>query len=77
MAKLYATNGAVDEMLHQLAVASESGMDLKKELRKDEVLAKYLTDPRVVVLIQNAEALHNGHTAPVNNTAQNTPADRL
>jgi tetratricopeptide (TPR) repeat protein len=76
MAKLYATNGAVDQMLHSLAVASEAGMDLKKELRKDEVLAKYLTDPRVVVLIQNAEIMRTGRPVP-STTAENNPVKPL
>lgn len=64
MAKLYAENGLEEQMLHSLAMAGEAGMDLQKELRKDPVLGKYLTDPRVVILIQNAEAIRTGRPAP-------------
>ncbi|HEX3571612.1 MAG TPA: tetratricopeptide repeat protein [Acidobacteriaceae bacterium] len=65
MAKLYAQNGLQEQMLHSLAVASEAGMDLARELRKDPVLAKYQNDPRVLVLIQNAQVIRTGRPAPV------------
>jgi tetratricopeptide (TPR) repeat protein len=65
MAKLYAQNGLIEEMIHSLAKASEAGMDLGRELRKDAILGKYQTDPRVLVLIQNAEAMRTGHPTPV------------
>ena len=57
MAKLYARNDQEDEMLHSLAVASESGMDVQREMRHDPVLAKFELDPRVLVLVHNAQAL--------------------
>jgi tetratricopeptide (TPR) repeat protein len=57
MAKLYARNNQEDEMLHSLAVASESGMDVQREMRHDPVLAKFELDPRVLVLVHNAQAL--------------------
>jgi tetratricopeptide (TPR) repeat protein len=72
MAKLYAQSGAEDQVLHSLAVASESGIDLQKELRKDPVLGKYLTDPRVMVLIQNAQIMRTGRPAPLGDAAQNS-----
>lgn len=65
MAKLYAENGLEEQMLHSLAMASEAGMDISRELRKDPVLGKYQTDPRVLVLIQNAEAMRTGRPTPV------------
>jgi len=73
MAKLYAQNGIEDQMLHSLAMASEAGMDLNRELRKDPILGKYLTDPRVLVIIQNAELLRAGHSAEMNTTARSVP----
>jgi tetratricopeptide (TPR) repeat protein len=57
MAKLYARNGLEDQMIHSLAMASEAGMDVQREMLRDEVLAKYEGDPRVLVLVHNAEAL--------------------
>jgi len=73
MAKLYAQNGLEEEMLHSLARAGESGMDLSRELRKDAVLGKYLTDPRVLVIIQNAELLRGGHPATLNAASNAAP----
>jgi len=57
MAKLYARNGLEEEMLHSLGMASEAGMDVQREMRRDTVLAKFEMDPRVVVLVHNAQAL--------------------
>jgi tetratricopeptide (TPR) repeat protein len=57
MAKLYAQGGQEEQMLHSLAMASEGGMDVQREMRKDSVLAKYELDPRVAVLVHNAQAL--------------------
>jgi tetratricopeptide (TPR) repeat protein len=57
MAKLYAQGGQEEQMLHSLAMASEAGMDVQREMQKDAVLAKYELDPRVVVLVHNAQAL--------------------
>ena len=57
MAKMYARNGLEEEMLHSLAMASEAGMDIQREMRKDQVLAKLADDPRIVTLVHNAAAL--------------------
>ncbi|HEX6494769.1 MAG TPA: tetratricopeptide repeat protein [Acidobacteriaceae bacterium] len=77
MAKLYAENGLEEQMLHSLAMAGEAGMDLQKEMRKDAVLSKYLTDKRVVILIQNAEAIRTGHPASLATASESTPAKPL
>jgi len=69
MAKLYAQQGLEEQMLHSLAMAGEAGMDLNRELRKDAVLGKYLTDPRVVILIQNAELIRKGRAGAIGTTA--------
>jgi len=63
MAKLYARNGLEDEMLHSLAMASEAGMDVQHEMRRDPALAPFELDPRVVVLVHNAEALRASRAA--------------
>jgi tetratricopeptide (TPR) repeat protein len=57
MAKLYARNGLEEPMLHALAVASEAGMDVQREMRQDADLARFEMDSRVVVLVHNAQAL--------------------
>ena len=63
MAKLYARNGMQDEMLHSLAMASEAGMDVQREMRRDPILAQFELDPRVVVLVHNAQALRTSRAA--------------
>jgi Flp pilus assembly protein TadD len=65
MAKLYAQNGLEGEMLHSLAMASEAGMDIQHEMRKDPVLAKFEMDPRVLVVVHNAQALRASRSAAV------------
>ena len=63
MAKLYARNGLEEPMLHSLAMASEAGMDVQREMRRDAVLARFEMDPRVVVLVHNAQALRASRAA--------------
>jgi tetratricopeptide (TPR) repeat protein len=57
MAKIYARSGAEGLMLHSLAMSSEAGFDVRHEMRRDAVLSRYASDPRVIVLVHNAEAL--------------------
>jgi len=71
MAKMYARNGMQDQMLHSLAMAAEAGMDVQREMRKDEVMAQFENDPRVVVLVHNAQTLRNGRASTV--SASSTP----
>jgi tetratricopeptide (TPR) repeat protein len=73
MAKMYARNGMQEEMLHSLAMAAEAGMDVQHEMLKDPDLGKFDTDPRVVVLVHNAQLLRTGHAATLNATG-NTDA---
>jgi tetratricopeptide (TPR) repeat protein len=64
MAKVYATKGMTDAMLHSLAMAAENGMDLHAAMDADPILVGYGKDPRVVLLIQNAKAMkHDAMTA--------------
>lgn len=60
MARLYAQGGMEEQMLHALAMASEAGMDVQHEMHKDTALAKFEMDPRVVVLVHNAQLLRAG-----------------
>jgi tetratricopeptide (TPR) repeat protein len=57
MAKLYARGSAVEQMLSALALASEAGLDLRREMRRDAALSRYARDPRISVMVHNTEAL--------------------
>jgi Flp pilus assembly protein TadD len=61
MAKIYAKSGMEEEMIHALAVASEAGMDVQREMLHDPDLAKFDMDPRILVVVHNAQALRAGH----------------
>jgi len=76
MAKMYARSGMEDEMLHALARSAEAGMDVQLEMTHDPVLAKYQMDPRVVVLVRNAELLRATRTPTISATdpASSAPA---
>lgn len=65
MAKMYARAGLEEQMLHSLAMASEAGLDVQREMRKDAVLAKLADDPRVLVLVKNAQALRASRGSPI------------
>jgi tetratricopeptide (TPR) repeat protein len=73
MAKLYAKNGLDEPMLHSLAMASEAGMDVQREMHKDPELAKFEMDPRVVVLVHNAQALRATRGARVSASSAGAP----
>jgi Flp pilus assembly protein TadD len=66
MAKLYAQSGLEEEMLRSLALASEAGIDVQREMRGDPMLAKFEMDPRVVVLVHNAQALRASRASAAN-----------
>jgi tetratricopeptide (TPR) repeat protein len=66
LAKMYAHNGLEEQMLHSLAMAAEAGMDVQGEMGKDPALTRFVLDPRVLVLVRNAQLLRAGHTATVN-----------
>lgn len=61
LARLYAEQGDEAKMLHYLTTASEGGFDVLEAMRRDAVLEQYRKDPRVLLLVRNAEALRNGH----------------
>jgi tetratricopeptide (TPR) repeat protein len=63
MARLYAEHGDEISMMHYLTMASEAGLDLIGEMSSDKVLAPYRKDPRVVLLVKNAQALRSNPNA--------------
>jgi hypothetical protein len=63
MARMYARGGDVDQMLHALAMASEAGLDLRREMRRDAALARYASDPRISVMMHNTDALRTDGSA--------------
>jgi tetratricopeptide (TPR) repeat protein len=60
LARLYAQHGDIAQMLHYLTTASEGGFDVLEAMRHDPVLEAYRKDPRVLLLVYNAEALRRG-----------------
>ena len=79
MAKIYAKSGMEEPMIHALAVASEAGMDVQREMLRDPDLAKFDMDPRVLVLVHNAQALHgiHGGTASVSGGGGKAPTETV
>ncbi len=57
MARMYARSGMEEHMLHSLAMASEAGMDIQREMKDDPMLSKLVNDPRIIVMVHNARAL--------------------
>jgi len=54
MAKMYARTSMEDAMLRALSKAAEAGMDIRREMERDEALAKYSIDPRVIAIVHDA-----------------------
>ena len=71
---MYALNKQEDQMLHSLGIASEAGMDVQREMRKDTVMAQYENDPRVVVLVHNAQVLLKTHASTASASSSNAGA---
>jgi tetratricopeptide (TPR) repeat protein len=63
LARLYAHQGDEAQMLHYLTTASEGGFDVLDAMRRDEVLDRYRKDPRVLLLVHNAQLLRSGHVS--------------
>jgi tetratricopeptide (TPR) repeat protein len=59
IARIYARSGTEEQMLHSLAMSSEAGLDVRREMRRDAAFARYANDPRVVVLEHNSQALRS------------------
>jgi tetratricopeptide (TPR) repeat protein len=60
MARLYAERKDDVNVLHYLQAASEAGFDVLSEMGADKVLVRYRKDPRVLLLVRNAQALRSG-----------------
>jgi tetratricopeptide (TPR) repeat protein len=73
LARLYAQHGDVANMLHYLTTASEGGFDVLEAMRHDEELEQYRKDPRVLLLVHNAEAIRTGHMPLTASTAALQP----
>jgi tetratricopeptide (TPR) repeat protein len=63
LARLYASRGDEENMLHFLTMASESGFDVLHEMSTDSVLNKYRKDQRVLLLVKNAKDLRGSRTS--------------
>jgi tetratricopeptide (TPR) repeat protein len=63
MARLYAELGDETNLLHYLTMASEGGFDVMDEMRSDGVMGRYRKDPRVIMLVKNAQALRSGRAS--------------
>src|ERR1700678_161309 len=72
MARLYAELGDEAQFLHYLTMASEGGFDVMSELHMDSQLAPYRKDPRVILLVKNAQALRSGR-ASIEDARGNVP----
>lgn len=66
MAKTYARMNNIPEMLHQLGVASELGVDVMQKMGEDRVLATYRKDPRVIELVRVADSMRGKGVSPPN-----------
>jgi tetratricopeptide (TPR) repeat protein len=64
MAKAYAQMGNIPEMLHQLGIASEAGVDVLQQMADDRVLSRYRKDERVIELVRVANSLRGKSTPP-------------
>jgi tetratricopeptide (TPR) repeat protein len=73
LARLYAQHGDVADMLHYLTTASEGGFDVLEAMRHDDLLEQYRKDPRVVLMVRNAEAIRSGHLPLTASTAGVAP----
>jgi tetratricopeptide (TPR) repeat protein len=57
MARLYAQRGDEDSMLHYLTMAIEAGFDVLNKMTYDGALGKYHKDPRVLIMVKNAQEM--------------------
>lgn len=74
MAHLYAQQGDAPAMLEWLGKASERGLNLRDRMAQDAVLAPWLSDPRVGVLVQNAAVFNARNSNPASSLKRGTAA---
>jgi tetratricopeptide (TPR) repeat protein len=63
MARVYASKGKIEAMLHSLGMAADGGVDLGDAMLGDQLLGKYRKDPRVVTMIENSKAIKRNPVA--------------
>jgi len=63
LARLYASRGDEQQMLHFLTMASEAGFDVLHEMSTDSVLGRYRKDPRVLLLVKNSHDLRTNQAS--------------
>jgi tetratricopeptide (TPR) repeat protein len=63
MARLYADHGDEVNLMHYMTMASEGGFDVLREMEGDKVLERYRKDPRILLLVRNAQALRSTHNS--------------
>ena len=73
LARLYGQNGDEGNMLHYLTTASEGGFDVLRQMERDPVLGRYSKDPRVLLVVRNAQALRTGHVSIAQSTGSLPP----
>jgi tetratricopeptide (TPR) repeat protein len=74
MAKMYERSDLLEQMLHSLATAAEAGMDIRHEMEQDPVLAQYAADPRVIVIVHNAQLLRSARPDTVSAASSGSSA---
>jgi tetratricopeptide (TPR) repeat protein len=63
MARVFATKGKIEAMLHSLTMAADGGLNLIDAMAADPVLEKYRKDPQVLLLIENSKAIKRSPNA--------------
>lgn len=57
LARLYAERGDEEMMFHFLTMSSEAGFDVLDHMTYDSALGRYRKDPRVLLLVKNAQEM--------------------
>ena len=80
MAKLYARHNDEAAMLLWLAKATEAGYDTKYEMAQDSALHVYVKDPRVLLMLKNAQQMRMRSVAaarPTQSLGTGTSPDQM
>lgn len=62
LARLYLQRGDEKAMMHYLTTASEAGFDILGAMNADQMFAPYRKDPRILVIVKNAQELRSKNT---------------
>ena len=63
MARVYASKGRIEAMLHSLGMAVDGGVKIADAMYGDPLLDKYRKDPRVLTMIENSKAIKKNPVA--------------